>query len=505
MDNIKGSGRKMAKNTIYLTIRMVFVTLISIFTTRYLLQNLGVEDYGIYNVTLGIVMICGFLRPSLAHATQRFYNYELGRDNIEGATTVFTAGFLVQVMFAILIVVICETIGLWYLYNKLVVPDGRFEAVFWVYQIALLSVCLQMLQVPYTASVMAHERMNFYAVLNITDAVFKLIIAIAIKYTTYDHLVFYALLLLGITIFNLVSNFIYCKLKFPEVRLKFENVKTMLRSLFSFSFWNLFESLARIGKDQGGNMLLNYYFGPNLNAARGVTSQISYALSSFVESVGTATRPQMIQRYARGEVSSSVSIFMTSSKLVFLIIALFGCPLFLEIDYILKIWLGSNVPQYTDFFVRIIILYLLVDKLAMPVTALIHASGNIKMYHIIASMMNLLTIPIIWILFSYGFSAATLYWVFFFIAFIAQILFVMLLSRQIRISSSRYLLEIILKPLATLLLSAVLPVYLHTIMEESLNRLMAVSLSMLVMMSVIGYVICVDKSEQALIKSFIKR
>lgn len=505
MDNKRGNGKKMAKNTFYLTIRMVFVTLISIFTTRYLLQNLGVEDYGIYNVTLGIVMICGFLRPSLAHAIQRYYNYELGKDNIEGATTVFSAGLIIQVLIATIIVLICESLGLWYLYNKLVVPEGRFDAVFWVYQVALLSVCVQMIQVPFTASVMAHEKMNFYAVLNITDAVLKMLIAIAVKYTTYDHLVFYALLLFCVTLFNLILNVFYCKLNFPEVRIKLNGIKVMLNSLFSFSFWNLFESLARIGKDQGGNMLLNYYFGPAVNAARGVTSQVSYALSSFVESVGTATRPQMIQRYARGEVSSSIAIFTTSSKLVFLIIALFGCPIFLEVDYILKIWLGANVPEYSGIFVRIILLYLIADKLAMPVTALIHATGDIKKYHITASILNILAIPATWCLFTCGFDATALYLTFFIVAFIAQILFVLILNKQVGISVSKYLVEVIIRPFSTLLLSSILPIYLHSIMDESFTRLSAVSLTMLLMMSIVGYGFCINKAEKGLIKSFIKR
>lgn len=476
---------------------------ITIFTTRFLLQNLGIEDYGVYNVTLGIVAIFSFLRPSLANTVQRFYNVELGKNSLQGATKVFSTGLFIHFCIALLLVVICEALGLWYINTTMVIPDGRYDAVFWVFQISMVSLFFSMIQVPYTAAVMAHEKMDFFAALNVIDAVLKLLIAILICYSPFDRLVFYGFLLLCITIFNLIINAWYTHRNFKEAYFCKDGIRELLRPLLSFSFWNMFESLARIGKDQGCNMLLNYYFGPAVNAARGVTGQVSFALSSLIDTSGIAARPQLVQRYAKGEIKSSISIFYFLSKVVAIVVILIGVPIYLETNYVLHLWLGKNIPTYSIIFVRLVIIMTFVDKLATPVTSIIHASGRIKNYHLTASVVNISVIPFVWLFFSMGYDAEYLYISFILGSFIAQVLFVLILNKQVCITKSRYFIDVIAKPLLTLFLSAILPVYIHYSMEEGFVRLVAVSCTMFIMMALIGYTVCLNKSEKGLIRSFL--
>lgn len=496
------SNKTIARNTIFLVIRMVVVTFITIFTTRFLLQNLGIDDYGVYNVTLGIVAICSFLRPSLANAVQRFYNVELGKNSLQGATRVFSTGLFIHFCIALLIVVVCEILGLWYINTTMVIPDGRYDAVFWVFQISMLSMFFSMIQVPYTSAVMAHEKMDFFAALNVIDAVLKLLIAILICYSPFDRLVFYGFLLFCVTFFNLIINAWYTHHNFKEAYFCKEGISDLLRPLLSFSFWNMFESLARIGKDQGSNMLLNYYFGPAVNAARGVTGQVSFALASLIDTTGTAARPQMVQRFAKGEIDSSISIFYSLSKVVAIVVILIGVPICLETNYILHLWLGNNIPSFSILFVRLVVLMTFIDKLATPVTSIIHASGKIRNYHLTASFVNILVIPLVWLFFLMGYGAEYLYISFILGSFVAQCIFVLILNKQVGISNSRYLIDVIAKPLLTLSLASILPVYLHYSMEEGFMRLVAVSCAMLLMMTLIGYTICLNKSEKGLIRSF---
>lgn len=498
--NLQIANQRMAKNAIFLSLRMIIVTFISIFTTRYLLGNLGVEDFGVYNVTIGIVSMCAFLQPSLSNAIQRFYNFKLGNRDLTGATCVFNTGLFIQIGLALSIIVVCESVGLWYVFNKLVVPDGRFEAVFWIYHISVASIAISMLQVPYTAVVMAHERMDFYAILNIIDVVLKLIIAVFIKYSTYDRLVFYGLMLGLLNLANLFTYIVFVKRKFPGVHGCIKGVKAQFRPMLSFSFWNMLESIARIGKSQGGNLLLNYYFGPAVNAARGLADQICYAFGSFVESASTAVRPQMTKRYAMGDVKASVSIFFTLSKFTVLIMLMFAYPVYLEIDYVLRLWLGSTIPVLAVTFIRLSIIWFLVDKLASPVTAIIHATGKVKKYHLWSCIINFMTIPVAWILFMVGMPSYVLFIVFLVFALVAQGFFIVMIRDLIDISVVKYLKEVIVKTLCAFLAIAIVPLMIFLFMDEGFIRLLSVSISNIVLLIGSMYFMTLNPEERNILR-----
>ncbi len=494
----------IAKNSIYLAIRMVIVTLISIFTTRYLLNNLGVEDYGVYNVTLGIVMMCTFLSPSLSNAIQRFYSYELGKNGAEGATKVLNTGLLIQIAMVLLIIVVAETIGLWYVNNYLVIPEGRETAVFWVYEISVVAISLSMLQVPFMAAIMAHEKMNYFALINILDAVLKLCIAIAIKYSSFDRLIFYGILLLTIYIIDFFAYSVYCFLKFSETRIDLKLNKGLLKSIGSFTGWNLFETVARMFKDQGCNLLFNFFYGPVVNAARGVANQVTYAFTSIVESTIMASRPQMVQSYARGDVNSSIKIFYTLSKCTLFLIFIVSLPVFIDIDYILKLWLGESVPDYAALLVRLSILVVLVDKLASPVTALIHATGNIKKYHISSGIINIIVLPVSFLILYLGGNVTMVYVATILFTIVAQTIFLYIVKRQLNISLRTYVFEVVIRFIATLP-AVIAPVLVFMHMPSSFLRLVLIIMASLVASLLSVFYLGLNSREKQLLLSIVKK
>lgn len=498
------NNKRVAKNSILLSIRMVIVTLISIFTTRFILKNLGVEDYGVYNVTLGIVALCTFLSPAFSNAIQRYFNFELGKNGIEGAKKVFNSSLQIQIAMILLIILLCETIGLWYVNEKLVVPEGRQEAALWIFHISVVAFSLSMLQVPFVSAILAHERMNFYAVVNIIDALLKLAIAIGIAYTSHDKLIVYGLLLLGINLFDFIIYGLYSYRQFREIRLEFKINKPLLKSLVSFSGWNLFETIARIGKDQGGNLLLNFYFGPVLNAARGVTNQVSYAFASIVDSTVMAARPQMVMEYAKGNYQHSLSMFFTLSKGTLLLIFVLSLPVFLDAEYILKLWLGANIPAYSVELVRLSVIFLLVDKLASPVTALIHATGRVKRYHLLSGIINIMVIPFSWILFSIGYKPTSFYVVTIVGAFVAQIVFLFVIKNLLPFSIKDYLKTVVVPFFVVFALTIWLPLYAEVKMQEGIFRLASVFVLSGIITSITAYCFALTKGEKGLINSLLK-
>lgn len=497
-------NNRVLKNSLFLAIRMVVVMIISLFTTKYLLRNLGIEDYGVYNVTLGIVSLCTFLGPAFSNAIQRFFNYELGKNGIVGAKKVFNSSLQIQVALIILFVVICETVGQWYVLERLVVPEGRLEAAYWVFQISVVAVSISMLQVPFVASILAHERMSFYAVVNVLDAILKFVIAIAIAFATYDRLVVYGLLLLCINIINLALYVSYSYRSFNEIRLQLYVNKSLLKGLLSFSGWNLFETFARLGKDQGGNLLLNYFFGPVLNAARGLTIQVSYAFSSIVDSTVMASRPQMVMAYAQGNYNHSLSMFYSLSKGSLLLIYLLSIPVFLDTAYILKLWIGSEIPAYSIELIRLSILFLLVDKLASPVTALIHATGKVKKYHLLSGIINLMVIPITWLGFRLGLEPTSFYVITILGALIAQFVFLYVLKDLFSLCISNYMMKVCLPFVIVLAITFWLPLVVELCMPEGFLRLLSVTVVSILFIPFISFFVALNTSEKSLVVNVIK-
>lgn len=496
---------RIAKNTIFLSLRMVVVMIITIFTTRLLLEGLGVEDYGVYNVTIGIVSLCSFLQPAMANGIQRFFNFEIGKNDLNRAKNVFNTGIQIQLIISIFIIVICETIGLWYVMNKLVVAPDRYTATMIIYQISIVSLVLNMMQVPYMAAIMGHEKMDFFALISVLDAVFKLGIAYSLRFASSDHLILYGELLLGVTIFNFFAYVIYSVKQFPEIRLHRRVNKDLFKPMLSFSGWNLLEKFARIGKDQGLNIALNFFFGPVVNAARGVVGQVTYAFGSLVDSTVTASRPQSIQSYARGEYQRTLHILFSLSKFTLLMLYVVIFPVYLELPYVLHLWLGENIPEYTLPLLNIALITIVVDKLAAPISVVVHATGNMKLFNLASGFMNIAVIPISVIALLQDADVVFVYRIIFAMTVLTQVVLVLALRNLIIFSVCSYVLNVVLRSMLVVLVSFWIPWLIHTVMNEGFARLVVVLFASFLFCSIAAYMIGLDASEKAVCKSFINK
>lgn len=395
---------RIARNSVLLSIRMVIVLGITFYTTRIILKALGVVDYGVYNVVGGFVSMFGFLSTSMANGVQRFYNFEMGRSGIKGANTVFISSLLIQLLLAVVITLLTESLGYWYIHNKMVIPEGRLYAAEWTFHLAVVSFLLVILQTPFTAAVMAHEKMDFFALMSVVDAFAKLFIAVLLSFSSSDKLITYGFLILTLNLFNLIIYILYCRHYFEEIRFqKFPKVDSLIPML-KFSSWNVLGSFSNMMRDQGINLILNFFFGPVVNAARGIAMQINAGVNGFVSNILTPVRPQVIQSYAKRDFRRSINLTYSISKFCLFLMFVICFPLSLEIDYLLQLWLGNNVPNYTNIFVIIILITSAVLMLMGALATLVHASGEMKDYQVYGSLVKFLSVPVSFLLLSLDYS-----------------------------------------------------------------------------------------------------
>lgn len=382
---------------------MILVMAVTLYTTRIVLKNLGVEDYGIYNIVAGVVSMFAFLNSSMAGATQRFLSFELGINDEERVHTVFCQSVIIHMLIALTILILSETIGLWFVFNKLSIPTNRVNASIWVYQVAILSFLINVMCVPYHAVIIAHEKMDIYAWASILDTFLKLGVAYMLSITPYDKLISYSLLLLLTTIIVFLFYNIYCKNHFIECRFRYAFAKNVFAKMFSFAGWNIIGNMAYIFRTQGLNILLNMFYGPIVNAAHGIASQVDGAAENFVVNFQTASNPQIIKSYALREYKDTNKLVCQCSKFSFYLMLAISIPIFFQIDYILSIWL-TDIPPFTKQFVQLILLNGIIDSISKALITYAKATGNIKWYMIIQGGFYLLTLPVIYIFLQLGYS-----------------------------------------------------------------------------------------------------
>ena len=503
IDNNTSANKRIAKNSIYMSIRMVVVLLISLYTTRVVLRVLGVQDYGIYNVVAGFVSMFVFLNTSMSNAAQRFFNYELGKNGIEGAQNVYNTSLKIQLILAILVLLATESIGLWYLRHKMVIPEGRLFAAEWVFHLSVCAMFLTIMNVPYMAAVMAHERMDFFSILGVLDVVFKLLIVVLLPFLPGDKLILYGILYLLINVLNLLCYFIYTKKNFAEIRITQTKQKGLFKSMLSFSGWNFFGSFSSIMKEQGLNLILNLFFGPIVNAARGIANQINGALQGFVSNITIPVRPQVVQTYAAGNYIRTMSLTYTVSKLSVFFLFVISLPIIYEIDFILKLWLGDNVPKHTNTFAIIVILISFVNNLNAAISGVIHASGKMMKYQVVSSSISLLCLPAAYLALKLGFSPEFAMLMVLLFASLSQIASVKILQEIVFFPIRDYLSKVINPVLRMVLLSVLIPYLPHFILDEGIHRFILTLLLGLSTTSAIGYYVCLNKSERLILSKFV--
>ena len=391
-----------------LYIRMFISVIVSLYTSRVVLQTLGVEDYGIYGVVGGIVAMMGSINASMSGATSRFLTFELGKGDFSRLSKTFSSALIVHIIIAVAVFVLAETVGLWFLCNKLVIPEGRMTAAHWVYQLSILSAMLTITQVPYNSSIIAHEKMDIYAYVEILNVTLKLIIVYLLVIGNFDKLIFYAILMFAVSVIIMTVYRIYCLRKFEECKFHWIWDKEYLKPLISFSGWDLYGNMSVVFFTQGIAMLLNMFFGPILNAANNISSIVQGTIKGFAFNVTQAFRPQIIKQFAKGNTTMVNQYVIIATRYTLLLFSFIAVPLYFEANYILHLWLGI-VPTNTVTFLRIILLGTIFNLANNIINIPIHAKGKMKLFSLMTGSCFLLSLPLMYMALKLGVSAKTSY------------------------------------------------------------------------------------------------
>ena len=383
---------RIAKNTLVLYVRMLFQMGVLLYTSRVLLQALGVVDYGIYDVVGGLVMVMMFLNNSLAVCSQRYVTFALGTKNTDYLQKVFTASVVIHILMAVLLIVIGESVGLWYIHNHLVFPEGRLEDVVMVFHFSLLTGALMIINVPYNATIVAHEEMTAFAVISILDVFLKLCVAVSLYFVDDSRIVVYAIMMFAESLLIRIVYGLYCKYKFKDIRFVGLKDRRLYREMLRFAGWSTIGNTAYVMNTQGINLVLNFFFGPVVNAARGIAFNVQVAMNAFISSFQTAINPQITKQYAQGNLVMSHELILRSSRLSFMLTLLVVIPLGLDTAFYLQLWLGE-VPEYVVSFTRLLLCTTMVEAMGNPLTIGATATGNIKKYHLLIGSSLLMVLP----------------------------------------------------------------------------------------------------------------
>lgn len=403
MSNQESNSKRIAKNTLLLYFRMILIMVVSLYTSRIILNELGVEDFGIYNLVAGVVILFSFLSNAMITATQRYLSIAIGKKDEKYIQAVFSTSLLSHFFLIFFIFLAAETIGLWLINAKLEIPADRMSATNFVYQLAILTTCVNIIRIPYNASIIANERMSFFAYVSIVETFLKLAVVWALAITPGDKLVIYSFLLLLVAIVIDIAYWYYCQRFLLANKFYLKTNKKLFVELTSFSVWNLFGGLADIGYKQGTNIILNFFWGVSINAVLGITNQIRNALVPFIGNLQLAVNPQMVKSYALGDYEYFKILVYRISKYSYFLMLIIVFPIIFNIDLILELWL-KNPPKHTAIFAILTSVYCLVDSLTGPLWAAMQAGGKIKRFQMVTGICLLLNLPVSYLFLMYGYA-----------------------------------------------------------------------------------------------------
>lgn len=498
-------SKRIAKNTLMLYFRQILIMLVSLYTVRVVLNVLGAEDYGIYNVVAGFVTMFNFLSSAMATASQRYFSYDLGKNDTEHLNKTFCITFLIYIFLCMFVLLIAETIGLWFIIKKLVIPKERLIAAIWIYQFSILSFIMTLVTTPYKASIIAHECMDAYAYISIAEVLLKLTVVFVLKIITLDKLVIYGLLQCVVVSTNTLLYRIYAKRKFNECKYHFVWDISMLKEMITFSGWNLFGSIAYVLKNQGLNIVLNLFFGPIVNAARGVAYQVNNAVVTFSHNFSMAMRPQIVKNYASGDIEKSINLVCSGSKLAYYLMFVFTLPLCLEMKYVLTIWL-KNPPSFTVIFTILVLLDALIDSVNNPVITLMQATGKIRNYQILVGTILLLNVPASYLALKiFNAPAYSIFLIAIVLTIIASIVRLIVTQIYASLNFKSYIKKVYVPCFITTVISCVSPGLIRYFMNEGIVRFLIV-----VFISVIAtifsiFIVGINKYERNLLISIFKK
>lgn len=495
------NNKRIAKNTIILYIRMLFTIVVGLYTSRVILNTLGITDYGINNVVGGIITMFTFFSSSMSGSSSRFITFELGTGNDEKLKRIFGQSISIHIIIAIIIFIIGETIGLWFIYEKVQIPSERLSAALIVYHFSVLSSVLSVLSIPYNSAIIAHEKMSAFAYITILDVIFRLIIVYLLVIIPYDKLIVYAILLFIVQIINQAIYILYSWRKFDETKTLPSWDKTLSKEMFSFAGWSMFGNLAAVLFGQGLNILLNIFFGPTVNAARGIAVQVQGVIGRFIGNFQTALNPQITKRYAAGELDSMHKLIYTSSRFSFFLMMFISIPVLINTEYILTIWL-KMIPEHTVIFVRIILLISLNGTLSNPIIISSLATGKIRVYQQAVGGILLAILPVSFIALKLGAPAYVVFLIHLVFDLIAQVVRIYIISPMIKLKIKNYICEVVVKVYSVFCLSMVSS-YLFSRIHNYVNSIYFIYQSLLcvIISAFFIYIIGLNKGEKEFIKS----
>ena len=504
MQNRSTGNKKIAKNTFILYIRSVVVMLITLYTSRVVLKELGIEDYGLYNVIGGVVALFAFLRTSLTKSTQRFLNTEMVKPDGRLNET-FCTSLNIHLVIGVVALILAETIGLWFLNTYIQIPLGREFAANVVYQSTVISLVVTIVSVPYNAEIIAHEDMSYFAFTSIIDAILKLGIALFLALGTWDKLIIYGYLMAGINIFNFFLYYIFCKRKYYESSYSLIFDKSLIREMLGYTTWTIVGQFAIIGTNQGNNILMNMFHSVTANAAMGVAHQVNGAIVSLTSNFQTAFNPQITKSYAARDFENLRKLVYTTSKISFSLLLVASLPIVYNIDFVLDIWL-AKVPQYAGAFCILVIVNSILNALSAPLNFSVLSSGKIKWFQIVTSVVYLSDLLILYVLFSIGFPAVTALCVK--VAIMVVILFVRIYfaHREVECINLDSYLKIVLIPLIfACIIPVVLGYFLFTDIQSILVRLVYTSAITVITFICLYYIALSTNERDSLVKIIKKR
>ena len=496
--------RKIAKNTIFLYFRMLLMMCISLYTSRIIINSLGVSDFGVYSVVGGIITMFSFLSGSMSGATSRYLTYELGAGNMDNLKRTFSASLNMYLITSLAIIIIGEGVGLWLLYNKLTIPPDRLYTAFWVLQFSLISSFFVFSQFPYTASILAHEEMSIYAYAGIYEAVSKMVIAYLILISPIDKLIFYAWLLMVNQIIIMAFYRIYCRRRYVECRFRRIKDWQLYKKLIGYSGYDMMPSTAFLVQTQGIDIVLNMFFGPVLNAARAIAFQVFGNLRLFVDNFMQAVRPQVIKQYSAGEVSQMYQMVYDSRKYSYIIMLALIIPFVFEIDIILKLWLGDGVPDRAGIFCQIIFASSLIQPLTTSAGLAMHAIGKLRYFSVINTILFLAPLPLTFICYQIGYPDYTAFILVFVFNIFIHINILIQLYRLEQYDIKTYFSDVLGKTFLVTIMSGIIAYAIHISMPQGVLRLLLLFLASEVSILTITWFVVMNSSEREKLVNYIK-
>lgn len=498
------NNKRIAKNTLLLYFRMLFMMVVSLYTSRVILNALGVEDFGIYNVVGGVVAMFSVISGSLSAAISRFITYELGKGDQSKLNKIFSASVTIQLLLSLIIVVLIESVGVWFLNAKMTIPETRMTAANWVLQFSIITFVINLISVPYNAAIIAHEKMSAFAYISILEVVGKLVIAFLILVSPIDKLIFYAILMCAVAVVVRFTYGHYCKKHFTECTYHFHWDKDILKQMFGFAGWNFVGAASAILRDQGGNIVINLFNGPAVNAARGIAIQVNNAVTGFVTNFMTALNPQITKSYASGDREYMMTLIYQGARLSFYMLLLLSLPILVNTHYILVLWL-KLVPEHAVLFVQLMLVFAMCESISNPLITAMLATGKIRNYQLIVGGLQMMNLPLSYICLRIGCMPESVLIVAICISQCCLAARLYLLRGLIGLSSIKYMKNVYLDILMVTILSVIAPCLLAMNIPESFLSFILTSLVAVMATIIMEFYIGCNQKERAFVRNKLQK